>query len=349
MDVLVTEAVQQDVPVYREWIGTTTGFINAVIRPQVKGYLLSKNYKEGDVVGAGDLLFEIDPREFQAQLDQAQGQLARVEAALGKSQLDVARYSPLAKEGAVSQQELDNAVQLNLANKAEVDSARAAVEQAKLNLEWTKVTSPIDGVAGIAVAQIGDLVAPSTELTTISQLDPIKVVFPVSEQEYLRYARNHPRDESDNGRPQNTLELITADGGVYPERGTVSVVGREVDPRTGTILLEALFPNPRNLLRPGGYAKVRAVIENLEDAVVVPQRAVQDMQGTYQVAVVGTDNKAEWRSVKVGPRSGTDWVILDGVKPGERVVVEGLQKVRSGMAVAPTPAAEPTAKASPAA
>ena len=338
-DVLVTEVIQKDVPVYGEWIGTLSGFINATIRPQVKGYLLSKNYKEGDVVHTGDLLFQIDPREFQAQLDQAQGQLARAQATQVKAQQDVTRYTPLAKEGAVSQQELDDAIQQNLAAKAQVDSARAAVEQAKLNLGWTKVTSPIDGVSGIAIAQIGDLVQPATELTTVSQVDPIKTLFPVSEQEYLKYTRTHAKDESPR---EGALELILADGTVFPHRGTLSVIGRQVDPRTGTLPLEAQFPNPGNVLRPGGYALVRAVIDNQPKALVVPQRAVRDVQGQMQVAVVTADNKVEMRNVTTGPRSGFNWVILDGVKPGERVVAEGLQKVRGGMVVAPKPYTEPT-------
>lgn len=346
-EVLVQAVEQRDVPVYNEWIGTITGFINATIRPQVKGYLLSKNYLEGNVVKPGDLLFQIDPREFQAQLDQALGQLAEAQAALGKTQLDVARYTPLAKEGAVSQQELDNAVQANEANKAAVDAARAAVEQAKLNLGWTKVASPIQGVSGIAIAQIGNLVEPTTELTTVSQLDPIKAVFPVPEQGYLRYARAQVERERTQATDTGALELLLADGTVFPQRGTVSVIGREVDPRTGTLTIEALFPNPGNVLRPGGYAKVRAVIDTLAKAMVVPQAALQDFQGTMQVAVVTADNKVEMRNVTTGPRTGLDWVILDGVKPGERVIVEGLQKVRGGMTVAPKPYLAPTPASTP--
>jgi membrane fusion protein (multidrug efflux system) len=350
MDVQVAAVEQRDVPVYQEWVGTMTGFINAEIRPQVKGYLLSKNYQEGQVVQSGALLFQIDPREFQAKLDQWKGQLAQAQAALVKTQLDVARYTPLAKEGAVSQEELDNAVQANLANLAAVDSAKAQVEQAQLNLGWTRVTAPITGVAGIAIAQIGDLVEPTTQLTTMSQLDPIKAVFPVSEQEYLRYARGRAAAEGEQASRKDALELHTADGELYPYRGTVSVVGREVDPRTGTVTLEALFPNAQNILRPGGYAKLRAVIENRANALVIPQRAVQNTQGKSLVAVVGADDTVEMRTVTTGPRSGTDWVILDGLAAGERVVVEGLQKVRGGSKVAPRPyiAATPVPTAVPA-
>lgn len=349
MDVLVSEVIKRNVPVYQEWIGSTTGFINAQIRPQVRGYILSKNYLEGDVVKSGDLLFQIDPREFQAQLDQALGNLAEAQAAQVKSQIDVNRYGPLAKEGAVSQEELDNAVQTNQANQAAVAASKAAVEQARLNLAWTRVTSPIDGVAGIAIAQIGNLVDPTSELTTVSQLDPIKAVFPVPEQGYLRYARAAALREDTQAERKDALELILADGSVFPKRGTVSVVGREVDPRTGTLTIEALFPNPGNLLRPGGFAKVRAIVEMMPGALVVPQRAVQDTQGMSQVAVVTADNTVEFRNITTGPRDGFDWVVMDGLKEGERVIAEGLQKVRSGMKVNPKPYAPPTPTVAPAA
>ena len=342
MDVLVADVVQKKVPVFQEWIGSLTGFNNAEIRPQVRGYILTKNYKEGDVVQEGALLFQIDPREFQAQLEQAKGNLAKAQAAQGKSQLDVNRYTPLAAEGAVSQQELDNAVQQNQGNLAAVASAKAAVDQAALNLGWTKVTSPITGVAGIAITQIGNLVDPTVVLTTVSTLDPIKVVFPVAEQGYLRYARAQAiHQQTGDATQKGALELILADGTVYPRRGTISVVGREVDPRTGTLTIEGLFPNSDNILRPGGYAKVRAVIQDLADATVVPQSAVRDFQGTTQVAVVGANNVIEMRNVTTGPRDGLDWVITDGVQPGEKVVAQGLQKVRGGMTVAPKPYVPP--------
>jgi len=346
MDVLVIDVVQKDVPVYGEWIGTLNGVINATIRPQVQGYVLARNYNEGDVVQAGQQLFQIDPRQFQAALDQALGDLAKAQALLVKTQLDVERYTPLAKQGAVSQQELDNALQANQANKAAVDTAKAAVDQARLNLQWTKVTSPIQGVSGIAISQIGNLVSPTTEMTTVSQLDPIKVVFPASEQEYLRYAKARSKDP-DQGPRKGALELILADGSVFPHHGTVTVVGREVDPRTGTVIIEGQFPNPENILRPGGYAKVRAVIDNLTNALVVPQAAIQDFQGSMQVAVVTPENKVQIRNVKTGPRAGFDWVVLDGVKLGERVIVEGLQKVRDGMTVSPKPFVAPTAGPAP--
>jgi membrane fusion protein (multidrug efflux system) len=288
-------------------------------------------------------MFEIDPREYQAALNQALGNLAQAEANFGKTKLDVARFTPLAKEGAISQQELDNAIQANEANKASVEATRATVEQAKLNLSWTKVISPIDGIAGISVAQIGDLVTPSTVLTTVSQVDPIKVYYPISEQEYLHFAPRIRDIEQGRSSAKLPFELILADGSIYPERGKFALADRQVDLRTGTITAQALFPNPKNILRPGQYAKVRVAAETQEDALLVPQRAVQQMQGNYQVAVVGADNKVDIRPVKVGRQVQNKWIIGDGVKPGERVVVEGLQKVKAGMVVDAKPAAaEPT-------
>lgn len=344
-EVLVQAATTRDVPVYHEWVGTLSGFINAVIKPQVKGYLLTKNYDEGSVVEANQLLFQIDPREFQAQLDQAIGNLQQAQAALGKTQLDVARYGPLAKEGAVSQQELDNAVQANEANLAAVAAGRAAVEQARLNLGWTKVLSPIAGVSGIAIAQIGDLVDPTTTLTTVSTVDPIKAIFPVSEAEYLRYTK--ARLAQPEARREGNLELINADGTVYEYRGTVTIIGREIDVRTGTLTLEAQFPNPVNLLRPGGYAKIRAAIDTLPNAVVVPQRAVQDVQGQYQLSVLGAGDVVETRAITVGPRDGEDWVVTSGLAAGERVIVEGFQKTRPGVKVVVKPYVPPTGGPTP--
>jgi membrane fusion protein (multidrug efflux system) len=347
-DVVVAEVVQKDVPVYREWVGTTEGNITAQIRARVQGYLQRRSYEEGSLVHEGDLMFVIDPRQYQAALDQAKGELGRANAALTKTQQDVTRYTPLAAQNAISQEELDNAVQANRAAKAAADSARAAVEKAQLNLDWTQVKSPIDGIAGISVAQVGDLVSESTLLTTVSQVDPIKVSVPISEQEYLQFASRltepRPRDA------QGTLELILSDGSVYPERGKVSVANREVDVKTGTMIVVTLFPNPRNLLRPGQYAKVRATTETRQGALLVPERAVQELQGARQVAVVGADNKVSMRTVQTGPSMGNLLVINEGLKPGERIVVEGLQKVREGATVNPKPA-EPvaSAKAEPAA
>src|SRR5215510_10662179 len=345
-EVLVAEVVQQDVPIYFEWIGTTEGYVNAQIRPRVQGYLQSRDYKEGSLhIKAGQLMFTIDPREYQAALNQAMGDLRRAEANLGKTQLDVARFTPLAKEGAISQQELDNARQANQADKASVEAARAAVERAKLNLTWTKVTAPIDGIAGISVAQIGDLVTPNTVLTTISQVDPIKVYYPISEQEYLHFARRIREIEEGRAGQRAPLELTLADGSVYPERGTFSLADRQVDLRTGTITMQSLLPNPENILRPGQYAKIRVPAETRKGALLVPQQAIQQLQGSSQVAVVGAENKVDIRPVKVGEQVGSMWIITQGLKPGERVVVEGVQKVKAGMVVNPKPATGESAPA----
>lgn len=338
-EVIVVPVIQRDVPIYFEWMGTTDGYVNAQIRPRVQGYLYARDYKEGSLVKAGDLMFSIDPREYQAALDQAKGNLAQAEANLGKTQLDVARYTPLAKEGAISQQELDNAVQAHQANKALVEAARAAVEQAKLNLGWTKVISPIDGIAGISVAQIGDLVTPSTLLTTVSQVDPIKVYYPISEREYLHFARRIRAIEQGRIGEKVPLELTLADGSVYAEHGTFSLADRQVDLRTGTITVQGLFPNPGNILRPGQYAKIRVAAEMKKGALLVPQRAVQELQGIYRLAIVGPDNKVALRVVKVGERVDNLWIIEEGLNPHDRVIIEGLQKIKDGASVNPQPAA----------
>ena len=337
-EVLVAPVEQHDVPIYGEWVGTLDGFINAQIRAKVQGYLQAKPYEEGTLVHAGDVLFQLDPRQYQAALDQAQADLAQSKAILVRSQQNVARYRPLVAKGAVSKKELDDWIQTMEANRATVDAARAAVENAKLNLDWTTVRSPIDGIAGIAQAQIGDLIAPSTLMTTVSQVDPIKVYAPISEQEYLRFAERNP-SASDGTEPHKRppLQLILADGSTYRYPGKVTAINREVEVQTGSVQVQSVFPNPDNLLRPGGYAKIRAVYDLRKNALVVPQRAVQEVQGNHQVVVVGQDDTAEIRSVQVGPKSGSDWVITKGLEPGDRVVVEGVQKVRDGMKVAPKP------------
>jgi len=339
-DVVVTEVVKHDVPIYAEGVGTTAGTIDAQIRAKVQGYLLTRNYVEGAFVRAGDLLFKIDARPYQASFDQLRGELARAEAAYKKTQMDVARDRPLAKQGAVSQKELDDSVQANEANKANVFSARANLEKGKLNLDWTSITSPVDGVAGVASAQIGDLIMENTVLTTVSQVDPIKVLFPISEKMYLRFAERIQKavaNPSGDQRTRAPLELILADGSVYPHKGKAALPDRQVDIKTGTITIVSYFPNPGNVLRPGQYAKVRAVVETVHDALLVPQRAVQELQGIYQVAVVDAENKIAVRTVKPGARIGSQWVITSGLNQGEQVVVEGLQKVRSGLVVSPKP------------
>jgi RND family efflux transporter MFP subunit len=351
-EVAVARVEQRDVPITHEWIGTLDGFVNAQIRPQVTGYLLRRTYQEGSFVKKGQLLFEIDQRTFVAALDQtkaqvanAEQQLAQAEANQVKTQLDVNRYGPLAKEEAIPQQDLDNAVQGNLAAqaqvraaKAQIDAAKAQMAAAQLNLGFTKIVSLIDGIAGVAQAQIGDLVGPTSLLTTVSTVDPIKVYFPVSERGYLDYVKENPdaakRAEQEKGL---ALQLILADGSLYPHKGTFSFADRQVDVKTGTLRLQGLFPNPGNILRPGEYARIRAITTTRRGALLVPQKAVSELQGNYQVAVVGSDNKIQIRPVKVGERAGTDWIIEQGLKPGERVVAEGVQKVRGGMAVNPKP------------
>ena len=337
----VAEIIQKDVPIYSEWIGTTDGLVNAHIRAQVGGYMMKRLYTEGAFVKKGDLLFELDPSKFKAALNQAQGDLANAQARLMKAKLDVERDTPLAKQGAISQKELVDSIQAYEAAKGETAAARAAVEQANLNLGWTRITAPIDGVVGIAKAQIGDLIDANTEVTSMSTLDPIRVYFPVSEQEYLGAAdkiqeryKEH-KEGVEYGGPQ--LELILDGEKVYPHKGQFFLVDRQVDVRTGTILVAALFPNPNNLLRPGQFARVRAVTNTKEKALLVPQRAVTELQGNYQVAVVTPDNKVDIRPVKVGQRTGNLWIIDQGLRQGERVVVEGLQKLKAGMTVSPKP------------
>jgi len=332
--VVVVTVEQKPIEIASEWVGTTTGNVNAQIYPKISGYLLKQNYRDGGPVKSGDLLFEIDDRQYQAAFSEARGQLSRAQAILTKAQQDVTRYTPLAAEGAVSQMELDTAVQARAAGSAQVESARAALDNARLNLEWTKVKSPIDGVAGIADTQVGNLVSPQTLLTEISQLDPIKVSVQVSEIEYLRFAKRI-RDAEVAGKQREplALTLLLADGSTYPETGRFDVAGLDVAPTTGTIELQALFPNPKNLLRPGQFAKVRAATDKIEGAIVIPQRAVTDLQGTSQVVVIGPDDKATVKRVTLGPQTGSDYVISAGLEPGDRVVVEGLQKVRNGMQV----------------
>ncbi len=409
LDVEVARVEQRDVPVYSEWIGTTDGMVNADIKAQVTGYLLRQDYKEGSFVRKGQLLFEIDPRPFQAALDQANGQVAQFQGQLEqansqvtqaeaqvaqansqilqsqaqlaqaqanqiKTQLDVNKYAPLAEQKAVTQQDLDNAVQANVVAKAQVEAARAGVETARaqlraanaqigtakaaiatakgqienakatvmtaeLNLGFTRIISPIDGIAGIAQAQVGNLISTtSAPLTTVSAVDPIKVFFTLSEQQYLNFTKRNLIEAQQGGSvAQIELELILADGTSYPERGSFFFADRQVDPKTGAIRLAGIFPNPGNVLRPGQYGRVRAATSTKTGALLVPQRAVSELQGSYQVAVVGGDNKIEMRAVKVGDRTGSMWIIEDGLKAGESVVVEGAQKIRPGAVVNPKP------------
>jgi membrane fusion protein (multidrug efflux system) len=345
----VAPVVQKDVPVVQEWIGSLDGFVNAEIRPQIEGYVLKRDYQEGYFVHAGDTLFQIDPRQFQAAYDQAKATLAQNEATLANAKVTAARYRPLAAQKAISQQELDDAETRERTAQANTEAARAALEKAKLDLDWTKVVSPIDGIAGVAKSHVGDLVNRLAVMTTVSQVDPIKVNFNPSEQEYLTMvAKRGPPEKalkSVSNLEQGPLQLVLSDGSVFPHRGRPILVGREVDVKTGTIQLAGAFPNPGNVLRPGQYAKVRVAVDVKKGAILVPQRAVSELQGSYQVAVVGADNKVTIKVVKVGPLEGSLWVIEEGLKPGDRIIVEGLQRVRSGMTVVPKEAGSPAADA----
>jgi len=330
----VATVAQQDTPIYSEWVAILDGYVNAQIQPHVSGYVIKQDYKEGSVVKKGDVLFEIDPRSFKAALDQAKAQLAQAEAQLGKARLDVERDTPLAQARAIAQSQLDTEIQARLGTQALVQAAKANVEQAQLNIEWTKVTSLVSGIAGIAQVQIGNLVGPSSVLTSVSQVDPIKAYFTVSEQQFTEFHRRFPTQASvEEQRRRIPLQLLLADGTVYERNGTIYFADREVNPATGAIRIAGVFPNPSNLLRPGGYGRVRAAIRTQKGALLVPQRAVIELQGSQQVAIVGEDGKIHMRPVTVGERVGNLWIVTAGVNAGERVVVEGVQKVRDGAPV----------------
>ena len=338
----VTPVIQKDVPVQGEWVGTLEGYVNAQISPQVSGYLIRQDYHEGAFVKKGEVLFEIDPRPFQAALDQAKAQLAQAEAQMANAELNVKRDIPEAEAHAIPQSQLDTDTQSLRGAKAGVAAAQAAVEQAELNLGYTRVISLVDGIAGINTVQVGNLVGPSTVLTAVSQVSPIKVYFPISEQEYLRMA--------DGGGPGSVdfithasripLQLTLADGSTYPHPGRIIFADRQVNTQTGTIQIVGEFLNSKNLLRPGQYARIQAPTGNITGALLVPQAAVNQQQGTYQVTVVGADNRAQLRTVEVGPRVGALWVITSGLKPGERIVAVGAEKTKQGELVNPTPYTE---------
>ena len=338
-EVEVTTVEQRDVPVYSEWVATLDGYVNAQIRPQVSGYITKQNYTEGSLVRKGQVLFEIDPRPFTAALDRAKGDLAQAQAQLGKSTLDVERDKPLAEAMAIAKSQLDNEVQAKLGAQAAVESSKAAVEQAELNMEWTKVTSLVDGIAGIAQVQIGNLVGPTSILTSVSQVEPIKAFFPISEREYVLVQKESNAISSKHTIRffGTSLELILTDGSVYPQKGKILLADRQVDSNTGTIRIVAAFPNPGNVLRPGQYGRVRVETDMKKGALLLPQSAVAESQGTYQVVVVGSDHKVSMRTVKPGETVGTMWVIDEGLKPGEQVVVEGLQNLKQGPLVTPKP------------
>jgi membrane fusion protein (multidrug efflux system) len=372
----VVEVNQKDVPVFGEWVGTLDGSVNATIRAQVSGYLMKQNYKEGDFVRKGQVLFEIDPREYRAALAQAEamlsqskGALQQAKAALEKAKAEVgvqdarwttakanlARVKPLAEQNAVSKKDLDDAIGMELSMRSAVDAAKAAVEsaqanivaaeaqvlgaqasleKAQLNLSFTRITSPVDGIAGIAKAQIGNLVGPGSveELTTVSTINPIKCYVSVSEQEYMRAMERRSKQVG-----KLSLELILSDGTTYPHKGEFAYADRQVDVRTGTIRVATTFPNSQNLLRPGMFSRIRAELGIKKAALVIPQRAVTEIQGRYMVAVVSPDSKVSIKAVKVGERFGQLWVINEGLQAGEKVVAEGTQKVREGIVVSPKP------------
>ena len=339
-DVVVTPVVQKDVPITREWVANVDGFVNAQIQPQVTGYLLRQLYKEGTFVKKGQILFEIDSRPLQASLDQAQQLLAQAKAQEVAAKQDVDRDRPLAEARAIAQGQMDSEVQSLAAAQAVVQAQQAQVELARINFGYAKVRSPIDGLAGVANGQIGNLVGSTSLLATVSQLNPAKVYFALGENEYLKVAEIISEVAMGDADPHGTrqpLQLILSDGSVYPRDGRLYLADRQVDPQTGTIRVAATFPNPDGILRPGQFGRIRMQIQILKNALVIPQMAVNEMQGSYQVAVVGDSDRAEIRPVRVGPKVGTDWVIESGLKAGEQVVVQGLQKVRPGAVVAPKP------------
>jgi RND family efflux transporter MFP subunit len=335
----VAPVAQKDVPLEGEWVGTLQGYVNAQIQPQVSGYLIRQDYQEGALVRKGQVLFEIDPRPFQAVLDQAKGQLAQAQAQMANADLNVKRDTPEAEAHAIPQSQLDNDTQALLGAKAAVEADQAAVEQAALNLGYAKVLSLIDGIAGINTVQVGNLVGPSAVLTAVSQVNPIKVYFPISEQEYLRMADATAPGTVDwlTRASRLPLQLILADGNTYAYPGKIVFADRQVNSQTGTIQIVGEFPNSKNLLRPGQYARVRTLTGYLPRALLVPQSAVNQVQGSYEIVVIGADNRVQIRNVQTGPTVGTLWVITDGVKPGERVVAVGAEKAKQGELVNPTP------------
>jgi len=330
--VTVTSVIQKDVPIHQEWVGTMVGNVDADIRPKVEGFLLTRLYEEGSFVQKGQALFQLDQRQAQAAVEQAQGKLERTRAALAQAQIDVRRYTPLVAQRAVSQAELDKALSTEKAATAELEADQAAVDNTKLNLGWTTVTAPISGVAGIAKVGIGDLMTPITVMTTISSVNPIYVDVNISEVDYLRFTR-----EKTGQAAGKNLELILGDGTTFPQRGRTLFVNREVDSRTGTIQVRGEFPNPGNVLRPGQYARIRAVTELRKGALLIPQQCVSELQGVYQVGVVSPDNKATIKTIKLGPQTGDMWVVESGLQAGDTVVVDGLQRIKTGMTVAPSP------------
>jgi membrane fusion protein (multidrug efflux system) len=340
-EVLIAAAVQQDVPIYNEWVAQLNGPVNAEITPKVQGYLLKQNYQNGFFVKKDQILFELDPRQYEAAVDQAKAGLARSQATRARFENDVARDTPLAAQNAIPQKQLDNDIASVNAMKAEVLADQAALDNAQLNLGWTKVRSPIDGIAGVSNSQVGDLVGTNTKMTTVSQVNPIWAYFSVSESLFLKFAPQVTAVIT--GRVNGTktpVEFIQANEHPYPNKGSIIYVNRQVGTQTGTIQMAAEFPNPDAVLRPGGFGRIRIKIGDNRNALLVPQAAVIEVQSEYQLIVLTSDNKATFRPVKVGDRVGQNWIITQGLKPGERVVVEGIQKVQMSAAQTPQLAKE---------
>lgn len=344
-EVLVATVMQRDVPLYREWVAQLNGSVNAQISPKVTGYVIGREYKEGYYVKQGQTLFEIDPRPYRVALDQAKANVAQAIANLDNSKLNVARDTPLAKEKAIAQSQLDNDIQTMAANQASVDAAKAAQQTAELNLAWTRVESPIDGIAGIATAQVGDLVGTTSTLTNVSQVNPIRAYFSISERDYLSIASQVSQVVHASASSQvlgaTKVQFIQANGKPYPENGKFVLVNRQVNSGTGTIQFASEFENKGSILRPGGFGTIRIQFGMQKNALLIPQKAVNEVQGEYQVVVLSNDNKAQFRTVEVGDRFGQNWIVLKGLQPGERVVAEGFQKLRNGMPVVPKPYTAP--------
>jgi len=341
-EVLVTEVKQQDVPIYNEYVGQLDASVNATIESRVQGYLVSQNYKEGQLVKKSDVLFQIDRRPFEAALAQAKAAFLQADASAKQAEMNAQRATDLFQRKVSSEQERDNAVQSAAAARAQAAAQQAAVEQAQLNLDYTTITAPVDGIAGLVRVQVGDLINANTVLTTVTKVDPIKAYFTVSEQRYSEYAKRYADpEERATHEKELKFELILVDGSVYPHTGEMYAADNQVDVRTGSLRIAALFPNPGNILRPGQFARIRVESDIKHDALLVPQRAVTELQGTYQVAVVGPDNKVHVQPVKMGRRIGHDWIVEEGLHAGDRIVVEGVQKARDGTAVNPKPWTSP--------
>ena len=336
-EVLVAEVAQQDVPIFDEWVAQLTGPVNADITPKVQGYLLKQDYQNGFFVKKGQLLFELDPRQYEAALEQARAQVSGAEANLARFDADVARDTPLAAQNAIPLKQLDNDLASQAAMKAAVTAEKANEQNAKLNLGWTKIYSPIDGIAGAPNSQIGDLVGTATKMATVSQVNPIWANFNISESQYLSDTARRVSQivHSEKRGPLLPVQYIQANGETFPATGRVTQVNRQVAGGTGTLQVTAEFPNKDGILRPGGFGRVRIQTSDNKDALLVPQAAVIEVQSMYQVIVVSPENKATFRPVKMGPRVGTNWIVTEGLKPGERVVAEGILKVQQAAAAAP--------------